>query len=85
MTLKELADHFSFSPNYLGALFKEETGTNFSEYVTAARMEKAGQLLQNPAVKIYEVAEQVGYRYLPYFSRQFKESFGMTPAQYRRR
>ncbi|MFD1955410.1 response regulator [Paenibacillus thailandensis] len=85
LTLKEIADRFSFSPNYLGVMFKEETGTNFSEFVTAARMEKAGQLLQNPAVKIYEVAEQVGYRYLPYFSRQFKETFGMTPAQYRRR
>lgn len=85
LTLKEAACRFSFSPNYLGTVFKEETGRTFSEYVTAARMEKAGQLLQDPAVKIYEVAEEVGYRYMPYFSRQFKETFGMTPAEYRRR
>ncbi|MFX3634867.1 MAG: response regulator [Candidatus Pristimantibacillus sp.] len=85
VTLKEVADHFSFSPNYLGLMFKEEMGINFSEYVIALRMEKAGELLQDPKVKIYEVADRVGYRYMPYFSRQFKETFGMTPVEYRRK
>ncbi|GLX69492.1 response regulator transcription factor [Paenibacillus glycanilyticus] len=84
LTLKEVADRFSFSPNYLGSMFKEETGTGFSEYVIAMRMEKAGQLLKDPKVKIYEVADLVGYRYMPYFSRQFKETFGMTPIEFRR-
>ncbi len=85
VTLKEVADHLSFSPNYLGSLFKEVTGTNFSEYVIAMRMEKAGELLKDPRIKIYEVADQVGYRYMPYFSRQFKEAFGMTPGEFRRK
>ncbi|CAM4338551.1 response regulator [Paenibacillus tarimensis] len=84
MTLKDAAEHFSFSPNYLGQLFKEETGRNFSEYLIALRMEKAGELLRQTNLKIYEIAEQVGYRYLPYFSRQFKETYGMTPMEYRR-
>ncbi|MBZ4328861.1 AraC family transcriptional regulator, partial [Mycobacterium tuberculosis] len=46
VTLKEVADYLSFSPNYLGSLFKEVTGTNFSEYVITMRMEKAGELLK---------------------------------------
>ncbi|MEI0740010.1 helix-turn-helix domain-containing protein [Paenibacillus sp. JTLBN-2024] len=49
------------------------------------RMEKAGELLKDPRIKIYEVADKVGYRYMPYFSRQFKEVFGMTPGEFRRK
>ncbi|SFE25336.1 Helix-turn-helix domain-containing protein [Paenibacillus catalpae] len=84
LTLKEVADRFAFSPNYLGLMFKEEMGVGFSEFVITMRMEKAGELLKDPKVKIYEVADQVGYRYMPYFSRQFKETFGMTPIEFRR-
>ncbi|WP_274364261.1 response regulator [Paenibacillus thermotolerans] len=85
ITLRDVADQFSFSPNYLGHLFKEETSKNFSEYVIGLRMEKAAELLKDNKYKIYEVADQVGYRYLPYFSRQFKETFGMTPIEFRRK
>lgn len=84
-TLKDIAQQFSFSPNYLGYLFKEETGKTFSEVLIQLRMEQAGKLLKDPKCKIYEIASQVGYRYLPYFSRQFKEAYGMTPMEYRKR
>lgn len=85
ITLKDIAQKFSFSPNYLGHLFKEEVGKSFSEMLVQLRMEKAGELLRNPTLKIYEVADQVGYRYIPYFSRQFKETYGMTPMEFRKR
>ncbi|RXZ82001.1 response regulator [Paenibacillaceae bacterium] len=84
LTLRHIANHFAFSPNYLGLLFREQTGKPYSEYVVAMRMEKAGELLENPSSKVYEVAALVGYRYLPYFSRQFKETYGMTPNEFRR-
>lgn len=85
VTLKQVADTFSFSPNYLGQLFKEEMNQNFSEFLISLRMEKAGQLLRETNMKVYEVAEAVGYRYLPYFSRQFKEYYGSSPLEYRRK
>lgn len=85
ITLRELAETFGFSPNHLGQLFKEETGRNFSDYVIQLRMEEAQRLLKDTRLKIYEVADRVGYRYLPYFSRQFRETTGMTPLEYRRR
>ncbi|MBB6672315.1 response regulator [Cohnella nanjingensis] len=85
ITLREVAERFSFSPNHLGLLFKEETARNFSEFVIDLRMEKAQRLLRETKLKIYEVADRVGYRYLPYFSRQFKETTGMTPMAYRRK
>lgn len=85
ITLKDIAEQFSFSPNYLGHLFKEEVGKSFSEMLISMRMERARELLRNPVLKIYEIADQVGYRYIPYFSRQFKETYGMTPMEFRKR
>ncbi|MFD0586415.1 response regulator [Paenibacillus sp. GCM10027627] len=85
ITLKDIAQHFSFSPSYLGYLIKEKSGHTFNELLVQIRMEKACELLKQPNMKIYEIADQVGYRYLPYFSRQFKEKFGMTPLEYRKK
>jgi two-component system response regulator YesN len=85
ITLREAAEHFQFSPNYLGHLLKKETGKSFNEYVISLRMEKAAQLLRDTKLKIYEIADQVGYRYMPYFSKQFRETYGMTPVQFKRR
>jgi len=85
ITLKDFAEQFFFSPSYLGFLIKEKSGYTFNELLFNIRMERACELLKQPGVKIYEVTDQVGYRNLPYFSRQFKEKFGMTPLDYRKR
>ncbi|SMF66433.1 two component transcriptional regulator, AraC family [Paenibacillus uliginis N3/975] len=85
ITIKDIAQHFSFSPSHIGFLIKEKSGNTFNELLVQLRMEKACELLRQPGMKIYEVADQVGYRYLPYFSRQFKEKFGITPMEYRKR
>ncbi|MHA6483347.1 response regulator transcription factor [Paenibacillus sp. strain BS8-2] len=84
LTLKEVANVFSFSPNYLGHLFKEEMNENFSEYLIRVRLEHACELLKNPKLKIYEIADSVGYKNLTYFFRQFKELIGVTPNDYRK-
>ncbi|AEI44791.1 helix-turn-helix domain-containing protein [Paenibacillus mucilaginosus] len=84
LTLKEVANHFSYSPNHLGYLFKEHTGESFNEYLVKLRMERAKELLRDPRFKIYEIAELVGYKSLAYFSRQFRERFGLTPGDYRK-
>jgi YesN/AraC family two-component response regulator len=84
LTLRDVADAFGFSPNYLGTLFKEDTGVNFSDYLIASRLDRARELLDDPRLKIYEIAEKVGHKNLPYFSKQFKERFGMTPGEFRK-
>jgi len=85
ITLRDIANVFSFSPNHLGFLFKEETGKSFTDYVIHLRMEHACQLLKDPKLKVYEVADQVGYRNLTYFSRQFRKEFGLSPGEYRKK
>ncbi len=84
-TLKDVAHTFSFSPNYLGYLFKEETGENFSDYVIRKRLDQAKELLRDPKRKIYEVASEIGYKNFTVFNRQFRKFFGIAPGDYRKR
>ncbi|MNI95508.1 HTH-type transcriptional regulator YesS [compost metagenome] len=80
-----MAAHFDFTPNYLGYLFKEETGTHFSDFLNERRLARVCQLLADPGLKIYEVAERMGYKNIIYFNRQFKQAMNMTPGEYRKK
>jgi two-component system response regulator YesN len=85
ITLNEVAAHFDFTPNYLGHLFKAETSTLFSDFLNELRMKRVCELLADPTRKVYEIAEQVGYKNIIYFNRQFKQSMGMSPGEYRKK
>ncbi|UQZ37598.1 DNA-binding response regulator [Paenibacillus sp. PK3_47] len=85
ITLKEAAVHFNFTPNYLGYLFKEGYGIPFNDYVKERKMNRVFELLQDPTLMIYEIAERMGYKNLIYFNRQFKQITGMTPGEYRKK
>ncbi|WP_308636507.1 response regulator [Paenibacillus silvisoli] len=85
ITLNEVAAHFSFTPNYLGHLFKLATDSLFSDFLTELRMKRVCELLEDPTRKVYEIAEQVGYKNIVYFNRQFKQSMGMSPGEYRKK
>lgn len=83
LTLAVLSEIFYVCPAYLSRLFKKKTGINFVDHLTALRMEKAKELLANPALKVYNIAEMVGYENPRYFSRLFKEDTGCSPQEYR--
>lgn len=85
ITLKEVAAHFDFTPNYLSTLFKEEIGILFSDWLNERRMDRVRELLADPCLKVYEIAERVGYKNIIYFNRQFKQFTGMTPGEYRKK
>ncbi|MCH5212539.1 MAG: helix-turn-helix domain-containing protein [Oscillospiraceae bacterium] len=71
--------------DYLGKIFKKETGKNFSHYVMEKRMEFAKELImRGKKDRIYEVAEKVGYgTNSQYFSQVFKKYTGMSPLEYK--
>ena len=70
--------------DYLGKLFKKETGEKFSNYVMRLRIEKAIEVIESsPDVKVFELAEQLGFGDNPqYFSQVFKKYTGQTPTEY---
>ncbi|MFC4776579.1 response regulator [Paenibacillus sp. GCM10023252] len=83
VSLQAIATIVHLNPQYLSALFKQEVGRNFIEYVTECRMEKAKQLLRDTGLKIYEVGEMSGYTNAKHFMSVFKSSVGQTPGEYR--
>lgn len=81
ITLAGLADKVYISRNYLSMIFKNITGETFNNYLTRVRIEKARELLMEKKALVYEVAEMVGYKNVPYFSTVFKKITGMNPTE----
>jgi two-component system, response regulator YesN len=83
VNLQEIADTFFLSREYISRKFKQEYKLTITDYLTNIRMEKAMKLLENPYLKIYEVAYGVGYGNEKYFSKVFKKQIGITPNEFR--
>lgn len=83
ITLKEVADKVFLSQNYLSELFKKETGEGFYDFLSRYRVNIAKDLLTKTNLKVYEVAENVGYSDSITFGRAFKKITGETPNSFR--
>ncbi|MGO4546261.1 helix-turn-helix domain-containing protein [Paenibacillus sp. 2TAB23] len=77
-----IAQQLGISRDYLRHLFKEETGKTVLDQLTDIRMERARKLLDEGKLKVYEIAERVGFRNGQYFSQVFRKAAGMTPLEY---
>lgn len=83
LTLEEVSQEVHVSPYYFSKLFKEQTGDNFINYLTAKRIGAAKQLLADGRLNIKSICNEIGYNDPNYFSRLFKRFEGMTPTEYR--
>ena len=83
LSMAEVSNHISLNYSYFSILFKEKTGMNFSDYLRRVRIEKAKELLQNSAYKIYEVSEMVGYNNTKHFTTTFRMLTGISPSEFR--
>ncbi|MEC0241755.1 response regulator [Paenibacillus dokdonensis] len=83
-TLQTAADHVSLHPAYLSSLFKNKTRENISEYMYKMRMQQAREMLiEQPELKVSDVASAIGYHKPQYFIKLFKEHYGLTPQDFR--
>jgi two-component system, response regulator YesN len=83
LSLVRLAELVYFNPSYLSRLFKQVTGVNLTDYIYGKKTDKAKLLLEDPSLKIHEVASKVGYNSSTYFARFFKKMTGLNPQEYR--
>ena len=84
LRLEDVSSAVGFNATYFSTLFKKETGQNFMDYLTELRISKAKELLCGEELSVQDVAEQVGYRDLKYFSRLFKKLTGVSPSDYKK-
>lgn len=83
MSLKSLGELFYVNNVYLGQLYKKKYGMSFRDYLNNLRMEKAEELLLGTNLRIYAIAEAVGFGKAEYFINKFVQLHNMTPNQYR--
>ena len=83
VTLRQVAADCHVNTSYLGQVFRKETGSAFTDYVNALRIQEARKLLNNPTLKVYEIAEQVGFTDYHYFLKIFKKMTGKSPTDMR--
>ncbi|MGN0432306.1 MAG: response regulator [Lachnospiraceae bacterium] len=82
--LDNIATAFGYNTSYLGQIFSQQTGCSFNSYLDKIRIEKACELLTDPALRVYDVAELVGYKNVDYFHLKFKKQMKQSPLEYRR-
>ncbi len=84
LNLPAAAELSNLSQRQFSDLFKKETGKTFTEYLNGIRIERAKEALKDSSLSITEIAFEIGYDDLSYFTRRFKAAAGMTPRAYRK-
>lgn len=83
LTREETAAYFQLNPNYLSRLFRQRSGSSFSEILRSMRLEHAAFLLRRTDLLVDEITLQCGYQSTPFFTSAFHRHFGLPPGQYR--
>lgn len=83
ITMNDAARNVAISYNYFSKLFREYTGVNFPEYIHKRRIDLSKRYLNDPSVKVAEIARKVGYESAGTYSKVFKKYEGCYPTEYR--
>lgn len=83
--LETIAPLFGYNSSYLGKIFTKRVGIGFNAFVDQIRINQSKDLLTKTDLKVYEIAEKVGYRNVDYFHTKFKKYVKLSPAEYRRK
>ncbi|WP_309119262.1 AraC family transcriptional regulator [Paenibacillus sp.] len=85
ITLHRLADVVHLNPSYLVRMFKKQTNTTPFDYLRDLRLKAAIRYLSVTDLPISSIVEEAGFKSVHYFSRTFKQEYGQSPAEWRKR
>ncbi len=83
--LETIAPLFGYNSSYLGKIFNKKMGESFNSYIDHVRINHSKDLLLQKSLKVYEIAEHVGYKNVDYFHKKFKKYVGESPAEFRKK
>lgn len=84
VTLSKLSEKFGYSKEHICRMFSKQTGKSFVDTLTEIKLEKAANYLESTNLKVYEIAQVLGYESSEHFHRLFKTRYGQTPYQFRK-
>lgn len=82
LSVEQTADALGISASYLSRKLKDQTGHTFNSLVTRYRLQQSLSLLREGRLRVYEVAEQVGFGDYKNFAQVFRKYLEMTPSQF---
>ncbi|MHB1455178.1 MAG: AraC family transcriptional regulator [Saccharofermentanales bacterium] len=82
LTVQEIAQSIPVSESYLSTVFRRSTGGSLRRYISGLKLVRAKELLLTGRFSVTEIAEELGYSNVHYFSTQFKKEFSISPTQY---
>jgi AraC family transcriptional regulator of arabinose operon len=82
--LEEIARMVNLSTPHLRSLFRAETGMTLVQYLKSLRMRKAKELLETTFLSVKQIMFQVGIDDKSHFARAFRQTYGLSPAEYRK-
>ena len=82
LTFPEVCRYSAQSATNLKTLFKSVTGMGVMEYYRKMKIDAAKTMLREGRGNVTQIADQLGYASVHYFSRHFKQATGMTPSEY---
>lgn len=86
LRLEDIAHHVHLNPSYMSLIFKEQIGISISDYILKYRLSVAQKLLKNAEAKtISDIALETGFYDAAHFSKAFKNAFGITAHDYRKK
>ena len=85
ISLEEIADYCSFSPAYLSEIFKKDVKMTLTDFIEYSRMAHAVNALVGSEEPIKDIAVMCGFHSASYFCKRFKETYGITAKQFRKR
>lgn len=83
INLTVLSEELNFTPNYICRIFKKSTGMRITEYLNQIRVEHTKRLIKTTNLKVYEIAEMVGFSSVSYFCKVFKDVTGTKVSEYK--
>lgn len=82
LTLEQICKDNMISRSQLQKVFQKECNQGVMEFFFAKKIEAAKQMIRNGKFNFSQIAEQLGYSSIHYFSRQFRKITGMSPSEY---
>ncbi len=83
-TVNALASQLNLSPRYLSDMLKQETGKTAIDLIHIYLVNEAKNKLMSDDQRVSEIAYELGFENLPYFSRLFKQETGISPNQFKK-
>jgi len=83
LSIQSISQRVNYHYVYFSNLFKKETGMNYSDFVANVRINRAKQMLSESDYTLQAIADECGFKNVPYFCSKFKHMTGLTPGQWR--